>query len=92
MSTESRSISCGAPGCNGPAQYKIAATWSAGRFSELKTYGLACETHYAQLFHDAVNRRKAHPPSREESQGEIGVYRYVKGKPDKSLEKVPNPG
>ena len=89
--TYTRPVHCGAPGCSSDAEYKVAANWSAGRFSELKTYALACESHYAQSYRDALHRRKIHPPSAEEVQGEIGVYRYAKGRPDKALEKVANP-
>jgi hypothetical protein len=86
-----RRVPCGASGCGSDAEYKIAANWSAGRFNELKTYGLACEAHYAQAYRDALRRRKIHPPSAEEAQGEIGVYRYEKGKSDKSLVQVKSP-
>lgn len=84
-------VHCTTPGCQSKAEYKIAATWSAGRFSELKNYGLACANHYAQVYRDALRRRKVHPPSAEELQGEIGVYHYEAGKPDKSLKKIANP-
>jgi hypothetical protein len=87
----SRTVSCGVPGCGGEAEYKVAAPWSAGRFSELKTYGIACEAHYAQAYRDALRRRKVHPPSNEEAQGEIGVYKFEKGKSGAPLEQVPNP-
>lgn len=87
----SRSVTCGVAGCGGPAVYKVAATWSAGRFSELKTYGLACEAHYLQTFRDALRRRKVYPPSAEESQGEMGVFRFETGGVDRSLQQVPNP-
>lgn len=86
-----RPVMCGAPGCTEPAEYKIAAPWSAGRFSELKTYGLACEGHYAQCYREALRRRKIHPPSREELQGEISVYRFEKGQSAQKLQPVPNP-
>jgi hypothetical protein len=86
-----RTVSCGAPGCGAAAEYKIAAPWSAGRFSELKTYGLACEQHYVQVYRDALTRRKDHPPSSEEAQGEIAVYRFEKGKAGAALQQVPNP-
>jgi len=91
MSEYTRPVHCGMPGCASNAEYKIAATWSAGRWNELKTYGLACEAHHVQTYKDALRRRKIHPPSVEELVGEISVYRYEKGKSDKSLEKVPNP-
>ena len=55
-SEDSRTVTCGTPGCGGAAEYKIASPWSAGRFSELKTYGLACEQHYAQTYRDALRR------------------------------------
>jgi hypothetical protein len=86
-----RTVPCGTPGCGDPAEYKIAANWSAGRFSELKTYGLACEAHHAQAYRDALRRRKIHPPSAEEAQGEIGVYHFEKGTPGKGLQQVSNP-
>lgn len=86
-----RQVTCGAPGCGGLAEYKIAAPWSAGRFSELKTYGLACEQHYTQAYRDALRRRKIHPPSAEEVQGEITVFKFEKGKPAARLEPVANP-
>lgn len=88
----SRPVLCGTPGCGGPAVYKVAATWSAGRFSELKTYGLACEAHYPQTFQDAVRRRKLHPPSAEELQGEIGVFRFEKGGGRQVPRTGPEPG
>lgn len=86
-----RTVTCGVPGCHGHAEYKIAAPWSAGRFSELKTYGIACDQHYAQLYRDALRRRKLHPPSEEEAQGEIAVFKFEKGKSAASLEAVPLP-
>jgi hypothetical protein len=86
-----RPITCGAPGCSELAEYKIAAHWSAGKFSELKTYGLACAEHYTQTYRDALRRRKVHPPSPEEIQGEMGVYHFEKGQSVSQLEKVANP-
>jgi hypothetical protein len=86
-----RTVQCGTPGCGEPAEYKVAATWSAGRFSELKTYGLACGSHHTQAFREALRRRKIHPPSAEEAQGEIGLYQFEKGSPSKGLHQVANP-
>ncbi len=86
-----RPVQCGTAGCRELAEYKVAASWSAGRFSELKTYGLACEAHYAQTYRDALRRRKLHPPSTEESQGEIAVYHFEKGKSAAELEAVAKP-
>ena len=86
-----RSVSCGTPGCQELAEYKIAAQWSAGKFKELKTYGLACEAHYAQTYRDALRRRKIHTPSPEEAQGEMTVYHFEKGKAVSELEPVASP-
>lgn len=87
----SRTVTCNIPGCAQPAEYKIAAPWSAGRFSELKTYGIACADHYAQVYRDALRRRKVHPPSPEESQGEIALFHFEKGKAGQPLKSVPAP-
>ena len=86
-----KSVTCGSTGCQELAEYKIAAPWSVGRFSELKTYGLACQTHYAGSFRDAVRRRKIHPPSQEELQGDMAVYQFEKGKAAAKGSVVPNP-
>jgi hypothetical protein len=87
-----RPVTCGTPGCGQPAEYKIAAPWSTGKFSELKTYGLACGAHYAQTYRDALSRRKQCAASPEETVGEIAVFHFEKGKAGQPLEKVPNPG
>src|SRR4051794_22113251 len=39
-------VRCSKPKCGKPAAYKIAAPWSYGQFSELKSYGLACSEHF----------------------------------------------
>ena len=83
-----KAVSCGAPGCGHPAEFKVAAPWSYGRFTELKTYGLACAAHRDQTYQAAVARGQKHPSSSEEKVGEIGVYRYEKGLHDRDLEKV----
>jgi hypothetical protein len=86
-----RPVPCGTPGCKELAEYKIAAPWSAGRFSELKTYGLACAAHYVEAYREALRRRKIHPPSPEEVQGDMQVFRFEKGQAVSKLERVPNP-
>jgi hypothetical protein len=83
-----REVHCGRPQCGKPASYKIAAPWSAGRFNELKSYGLACADHYREAFRDAQRRSKLHQMSPEETVGEIGIYRYEKGKLDRQLERL----
>jgi hypothetical protein len=86
-----RQVSCGTKGCTALAEYKIAAPWSAGRFSELKTYGLACANHYVETYRESLRRRKVHPPSEEEVQGEMALFHFEKGKPAAVLEPVATP-
>ncbi len=84
-----REVVCVKPHCGKPATHKIASPWSYGKLVELKTYGLACDEHQAEVLGDARRRCKLHPPSPDEIVGEIGVYRYEKGKHGKDLERLP---
>lgn len=81
----SRSIPCGMPDCGGSAAYKIAAPWSDGRIRELKTYALACRDHFTQLYREAQDRRAGYVPTRDETVGEIGIYRFDEAAPDVEL-------
>jgi hypothetical protein len=83
-----REVVCSKPQCGKPAAYKIASPWSYGHFAELKSYGLACSEHFGDTYREAQRRSKLHAPSVEETVGEIGVYRYEKGKLDKELERL----
>ena len=38
-------VRCSLSNCHEPAAYKIAAQWSNGSFTELKSYGYACSDH-----------------------------------------------
>jgi hypothetical protein len=83
-----KDVLCGKAQCGKPAAYKIASPWSYGRFHELKSYGLACSEHFGDTFREAQHRCKLHPTSSDEVVGEIGIYRYEKGKHDKQLERL----
>jgi hypothetical protein len=83
-----RDVFCSKPKCGKPAAYKIASPWSYGKFAELKSYGLACSEHFGDAFRDAQRRSKLHAPSVEETVGEIGIYKYERGKLDKELERL----
>jgi hypothetical protein len=83
-----RDVHCGTLECEKPATYKIASTWSYGKFAELKCYGLACSDHFGDAYRDAQRRSRLHEPSADESVGELGVYRFEKGKHDKQLERL----
>lgn len=67
------------------AKYKIAARWSHGTSSELKTYGLSCETCLPVLFRESRERQlKARTLPGE--LGEMpGIYRATSGWGDSSL-------
>lgn len=82
-----RSI-CSAPGCALPATLKIASVWSDGRFSELKTYGLACAEHARELL-DAAHRKQAATRLAEgETLDPPGLFRLEPGRRDAELERV----
>jgi hypothetical protein len=66
---------CSYPRCPNSATYKIAAPWSYGAISELKTYALSCAEHFSTLFREAQERKILYPPSSDETVGEIGIYR-----------------
>ena len=81
-------VKCSIPGCEEPATYKIAAPWSDGSFSELKTYGHACSDHLGVVFRDAEERREGYQPAPGETIEEIGIYRYEQGKRDRQLQRL----
>jgi hypothetical protein len=75
------------PECREPARYKVAAPWSDGRFSELKTYGHACAEHLPPVFRAAEERRATYKPAPGETVDEIGIYRYETGWLDWQLQR-----
>ena len=81
-------VRCSVPDCHEPANYKIAAPWSDGQFSELKTYGHACPEHLGAVFRDAEQCRQQYHPSPGETVEEIGIYRYEQGKRDRQLQRL----
>src|SRR5438552_3085010 len=56
-------VQCSLRGCAEPAAYKIAAQWSDGSFSELKSYGFACSDHLGPVFREAEQRRQQYGTS-----------------------------
>lgn len=81
-------VRCSMPSCREPAAYKVAAPWSDGRFTELKTYGHACAEHLGPVFRAAEERRATYRPAAGESVGEIEIYRYGNGWLDWQLQRV----
>jgi hypothetical protein len=81
-------VRCSLPDCGEPAVYKIAAPWSDGQFSELKTYGHACTKHLGPVFRDADLRRATYRSAPGETVDELGIYRYEAGKRDRQLQRL----
>jgi hypothetical protein len=81
-------VRCSVPECRESASYKIAAPWSDGSFSELKTYGFACSNHLGSVFRAAVERQDDYPPSPGETVEEIAIYRFEQGKRDRQLQRL----
>jgi hypothetical protein len=80
--------SCTRTDCNRPAVYKIAAAWSDGTSKELKTYGLACESHRDELLAEARSKQRTLRLAEGETVGPIGVYQLLPGVRDAELSRV----
>jgi hypothetical protein len=76
---------CYAEGCVGEAQFKIAARWSDGVISELKTYYLACSKCLPELYRSARTKKASCRLAAGESLGEPQVFEMVRGRRDKEL-------
>jgi hypothetical protein len=72
-------------GCEAPALFKIAATWSGGSSRELKNYGLACEEHRDPLFAAARRNRDRLKLAEDESVGPLELYLLRAGYRDAEL-------
>jgi len=81
-------VRCSLFRCQEPAAYKIAARWSGGTISELKTYGFACSDHLGPVFREAEARREDYVPSPGEVIEEIAIYKYENGKRDRQLQRL----
>jgi hypothetical protein len=81
-------VHCSHPGCPEPAGYKIAARWSDGTISELKTYGFACSDHLGEVFQDAEERQIDYTLCPGEVIEEIAIYRYESGRRDRQLQRL----
>lgn len=68
-----------------PARYKIAAEWTGGGFTELKTFGFADDTCLERVFRKAEERAQKFRAADGESLGEMGVYLMEKGRHDYEL-------
>ena len=78
-------IRCYSDDCSKDAVYKIAARWSDGVTSELKTYSLACADCVSALFRDAGTRKAACRLAAGESLGDPEVFEMTRGRRDREL-------
>jgi len=81
-------VRCSHEHCREQAAYKVAARWSDGRVSELKTYGFSCSDHLEAVFRASERRRLDYTLAPGESIEEIAIYRYEPGKRDRQLQRL----
>lgn len=88
MPMPSYPIYCYTKGCKNLATYKIAARWSDGLQSELKTYGLCCQ----ECLSVWLKRSRAKQASCRLAPGETldvpGIYRIERGVRDQQLTRL----
>jgi hypothetical protein len=78
-------VMCYAKGCPREAVYKIAARWSDGVTSELKTYFLACESCLPELYRVAQVKKAACRLAAGETLGDPQVFEMTRGRRDREL-------
>jgi hypothetical protein len=81
-------VYCYTRDCKNPAVYKIAARWSDGVVSELKTYALCCEDCLADWFAKARAKQKACRLAPGETLEPPGIFRHERGQRDQALERL----
>lgn len=78
-------IYCLTPGCKNLADFKIAARWSDGLVSELKTYSLCCESCLPASFQASKARQQGCRLLPNESFETPGIYELRRGQRDQAL-------
>jgi hypothetical protein len=89
MPMPSYQVFCSTKACKNPAQYKIAAKWSDGVVSELKTYGLCCEKCLSKELQRGRDRQKACHLTSGETLEPPGIFLLQHGKRDQVLQRLP---
>lgn len=79
---------CYQKGCGQSAVYKIAARWSDGITSELKTYGLSCADCLPEWFQRSRKKQAACRTVAGETLERPGIYKIARGQRDKKLERL----
>jgi hypothetical protein len=78
-------VMCYVAGCPNRAAFKIAARWSDGITTELKTYSLACPACLAELYASAAVKRADCRLALGETLDEPGIYELHHGERDQGL-------
>ena len=78
-------IYCYTKDCKNLAEYKIAARWSDGIVSELKTYGLCCQACAPAWLRGSRAKQQATRRAPGETFEPCGVYRLERGARDQEL-------
>ena len=78
-------VICYARGCSREAVFKIAAQWSDGVTSELKTYFLSCAECRSELFETACVKKSACRLAAGETLGDPEVFELTRGRRDREL-------
>ncbi len=79
---------CSTLGCGREGMFKVAAPWSYGNISELKSYGVCCEEHRSTLFARAKAENAGLPPADGEKFGPVSVYSIRPGARDSELSRL----
>jgi hypothetical protein len=85
MPISSYPVMCYAAGCPNRPNFKIAARWSDGITTELKTYSLACAACLPALLKAATVKRAACRLAPGETLDAPGVYELHRGDRDQTL-------
>ncbi|MBI1832761.1 MAG: hypothetical protein HYR84_15070 [Planctomycetes bacterium] len=81
-------IFCQSKGCKNLAQYKVAARWSDGVVSELKTYGLCCEDCLKKWYARAQESHESCRLIPGETLEEPGIYHLERDHRDQVLRRA----
>jgi hypothetical protein len=81
-------VLCYTKGCGQKAIYKIAARWSDGQTSELKTYALSCATCLPAWYSVSRTKQAACRRAPGESLEVPGVYHLERGQHDQELRRA----
>jgi hypothetical protein len=81
-------IYCYTKNCKNLAEYKIAARWSDGIVSELKTYGLCCNDCLPAWFQQSREKQTRGHAAPGETLEPVGIYRLQHGQRDRQLHRL----